>query len=119
MKVIDKETQKIHDVYALAIYHNNSDDENVVLYIDEEENIGLGALNLVDSKVLDESIGVDFKFIFDKDLNVSFILWNHFKDIFHLSQLIELEPETLRNFEKAKKLKKIDMQKIKNEFKFI
>ncbi|MFD2054265.1 hypothetical protein ACFSQT_14540 [Mesorhizobium calcicola] len=109
MKIRNKGRKKEYDVYAIAFY--TPDDwefkDRVVFYVAEEGLIGLSAEGFKDVEIIDPILGSDFKF-HNMDHDKGFMMfWDHFTDINHLARLIDLDPETVAAFEKARAARSI------------
>ncbi|MER9894609.1 hypothetical protein NKJ40_21430 [Mesorhizobium sp. M0119] len=109
MKVRNKRRKKEYDVCAIAFYI--SDDlefkDRIVFHVAEDGLFGLGAEGFKDVEIIDPTLGSEFKF-HNMDHDKGFMmLWDHFTDINHLARLIDLDPETVAAFEKARAARSI------------
>ncbi|MEY9781457.1 hypothetical protein ABIA23_002859 [Sinorhizobium fredii] len=79
--------------------------KRVVFYVKHDASRGLFVEELARARILDNSLGRNFKmhlFSGSTGGNGIMLLWEHFRDIDHLSRLMDFDNETVEAFEKAR-----------------
>ena len=92
------------EVYAVHISFENylTKEQQVTFYYTTKSTFGLGVDDLREALIVDNQIGNDFNLHIDEEMRGVTILWNHFENVEHLAQLIELDPTRVKAFEAAR-----------------
>ncbi|KGD96682.1 hypothetical protein JL39_19095 [Rhizobium sp. YS-1r] len=73
-----------------------------MFYVEDKGARGLCVEELGGAKILDGSLSVNFKIHFFANMDGLIFLWDYFDDLNHLSKLMDFDPETVADFEKAR-----------------
>lgn len=109
MRIRNKKNRIEQEVYAIAVStgDNYNFKERTMFYVSTEGMFGLGAEQLDEVEIIDSNVGPDFHFEIMSSTKGFMIIWNHFSNIEQLARLIELDPKTVGDFEKARAARSI------------
>lgn len=103
MRIYSSSLRRECDVHGVAISFNEfwPPGKRVVFYIKDDSARGLFVEELAGAKIVDSSLSQKFKMHLFSDGDGLMFLSEYFRDIDHLSRLMDFDPETVDSFEKA------------------
>ncbi|MCA1366047.1 hypothetical protein I6F15_01335 [Bradyrhizobium sp. BRP14] len=104
MRIYSASLRQESEVFGVAVSFNEflPLGKRVVFYVNADDSLGLFVEELAGARILDNSLGKNFKMHLFSGGDGFMLLWDHFRDIDHLSRLMDFDNETVEAFEKAR-----------------